>query len=270
MKAYLYLTPRQVDVLRHARLHFLAVKEQSDPWQQNGKTISRKGVRISEGEFQKELLRQFKALPAQLKGLMSWETFQQEAIKKRPKIEAQMKKRLQGKPAVLPNPQAYDDLGWCRFFSRADNPLLWERYADQHRGIVLEFNTDYPKFNTQKQVLRPVVYGQARPTADHPMKPFPALFHRAKEYASEEEIRLIRPLSEAKDSKPLSNGQQVYFYPFPPRALVSVTLGVNISAETREQVERILTYDLKYKPGRNLREVLLDPDHFKLHLRGTL
>jgi len=270
MKVYLYLTSRQLDVLRHARLHFQALSEQSDPWQQNAKMISRQGVRISEGEFQKELERQFKALPDQLKGLMTWETFQTEALKKRSKIEAQMKKRKQGKPPVLPNPQAYDDLGVCRFFSRADNPLLWERHADQHRGIVLEFNTDYPNFNSKKQALRPVVYGKARPTADHPMKPFPALFHRAKEYAAEEEVRLIRPLSEAKDSKPLSNGQQVYLYPFPPRSLISVTLGVNISAETREQVERILTYDLKYKPGRTLREVLLDPDEFKLHLRGTL
>ena len=270
MKAYLYLTPRQLDSLRHARLHFLAVTELDDPWQQNARMISRQGVRISEADFQKELERQFKALPDQLKGLMTWDAFKKEAEKKRPKIEAQMKKSKQGKPPVLPNPQAYEDLGYCRFFSRADNPLLWERYADQHRGIVLEFNTDYPKFNTKKQVLRPVVYDQSRPTADHPMKPFPALFHRAKEYAFEEEIRLVRPLSEAKDSKPLSNGQQVYFYPFPPRALVSVTLGVNISAETREQVERILTYDLKYKPGRTLREVLLDPDKYKLHLRGTL
>jgi hypothetical protein len=270
MKLYLYLAPRQLDVLRHARLHFMAVKDQLDPWQLNAKMISRQSVRISEGEFQKELERQFKALPEQLKGLMTWEAFQNEAVKKRPKIEAQMKKRKQGKPPVLPNPQAYEELGMCRFFARADNPLLWERHADQHRGVVLEFNSDYPKFNTQKQVLRSVVYGQQRPTADHPMKPFPALFHRAAEYAPEEEIRLIRPLNEAKDSKSLSNGQPVYFYPFPPRSIVSVILGVNISAETREQVERILTYDLKYKPGRTLREVLLDPDEYKLHLRGTL
>ncbi|SFC17844.1 Protein of unknown function [Marinospirillum celere] len=270
MKAYLYLTPRQLDVLRHARLHFLAVSEQPDPWQLNARMISRQRVGVSEGEFQKELERQFKALPDQLKGLMTWDAFQKEAVKKRPKIEAQMKKRKQGKPPALPNPKAYDDLGFCRFFTTADNPLLWERYADQHRGIVLEFNTDYPKFNTNKQVLKPVVYSKKRPTADHPMKPFPALFHRAAEYASEEEVRLVRPLSEAKDCKTMSNGQQVYFYPFPPRSLVSVTLGVNIAAETREQVERILTYDLKYKPGRTLREVLLDPDEYKLHLRGTL
>lgn len=270
MTVFLYLHPRQLDVLRHARLHLTAVADQDDPWQNNARMIQRQSVRISEDEFQQELQRQFKALPASLKGLMSWEDFRQEAQKKRPKIEAQMRKGRQGKPVVLPNPQAYQSLAWGRFFSRPDNPLLWERHADQHRGLVLELDTAFPGFNSKKQVLRPVVYGQPRPQADHPMKPFPALFHRPAEYAAEEEVRLVRPLDEARDSKPLSNGQLVHFYPFPPRALMSVTLGVNADAELREQVVRILNYDMKYKPGRPLREVLLDPEQFRLHIRGTL
>lgn len=270
MKVYLYLNPLQLDVLRHARLHLMSVAEQTDPYQNNARMIQRQSIRISEAEFQQELERQFKALPASLKGLMTWDTFKVEAQKKRPKIEAQMKKGRQGKPTVLPNPQSYQDLAFCRFFSRPDNPLLWERYADQHRGVVLELDTSFPGFNSKKQVLRPVVYGQPRPQADHPMKPFPALFHRPAEYAAEEEIRLVRPLDEAKSNKPLANGKLVYFYPFPPRAVMSVTLGVNVSDDTREQVNRILNYDMKYKPGRPLRETLLDPDQFKLHIRGTL
>jgi len=270
MKVYLYLNPLQLDVLRHARLHLREVKDQPDPYQNNARMIQRQAIRISEAEFQKELQRQFKALPPQLKGLMTWEMFQTEARKKRPKIEQQMKKGRQGKPAVLPNPDTYKELAFARFFARPDNPLLWDRWADKHRGLVLELDTTYPGFNSKKQVLRPVVYGQSRPQADHSMKPFPALFHQPAEYAQEEEIRLIRPIAEAKGSKPLTNGNLVHFYSFPPKAIISVTLGVNASEETREQVKRILSYDIKYKPGRPLRETLLDPDTFKLHIRGTL
>lgn len=270
MKVYLYLNPLQLDVLRNARLHLSEVSEVLDPYQNNARMIQRQAIRISEAEFQKEIERQFKSLPAQLKGLMTWEIFQTEAQKKRPKIEQQMKKGRQVKPPVLPNPQAYQDLALARFSSRPDNPLLWERWADQHRGLVLELDTTYPGFNSSKQVLRPVVYGQKRPQADHPLKPFPALFHRPAEYAPEEEIRLIRPLEEARSSKPLTNGKLIHFYSFPAKAVLSVTLGVNVSEETKEQVSRILSYDVKYKPGRPLRETLLDPDTFKLHIRGTL
>ncbi len=270
MKVYLYLNPLQLDVLRHARLHLSEVSDLLDPYQNNARTIKRQAIRVSEADFQKELQRQFKTLPPQLKGLMTWEMFQTEAQKKRPKIEQQMKKKRQGKPAVLPNPEAYQALAMARFASRPDNPLLWDRWADQHRGLVLELDTSYPGFNSKKQVLRPVVYGQKRPQADHPMKPFPALFHRPAEYAPEEEIRLIRPLEEARNSKPLSSGKLIHFYDFPAKAVLSVTLGVNTSDETKEQVSRILSYDVKYKPGRPLRETLLDPDTFKLHIRGTL
>ncbi|NLW05900.1 MAG: hypothetical protein GX029_11870 [Pseudomonadaceae bacterium] len=270
MKVYLYLNPLQLDVLRHARLHLSEVSDLLDPYQNNARMIQRQAIRVSEADFQKELERQFNALPPQLKGLMTWEMFQLEAQKKRPKIEQQMKKGREVKPAILPNPEAYQDLAMARFSKRPDNPLLWERWADQHRGLVLELDTTYPGFNSKKQVLRPMAYGQARPQADHPMKPFPALFHRPAEYAQEEEIRLIRPLDEAKSSKPLTNGKLIHFYNFPPRAILSVTLGVNVSEDTREQISRILNYDIKYKPGRPLRETLLDPDTFKLHIRGTL
>lgn len=270
MKVYLYLNSLQLDVLRHARLHLSQVNDFLDPYQNNARMIQRQAIRIGEAEFQKEIERQFNALPAQLKGLMTWDMFQTEAQKKRPKIEQQMKKGRAVKPAILPNPEAYQNLALARFSVRPDNPLLWERWADQHRGLVLELDTTYPNFNSKKQVLRPVVYGKPRPQADHPMKPFPALFHRPIEYAAEEEIRLIRPLEEAKSSKPLTNGKLIHFYSFPPRAVMSITLGVNVSEETREQVSKILNFDVKYKPGRPLRETLLDPDTFKLHIRGTL
>lgn len=270
MKLYLYLQANQLDVLRHARLHLTGIRDVKDPFIHNAKAIQRQAIRIAEADFQQEIEKQFKALPPALKGLMDWDTFVREAQKKRPQIEAQMRKKKQGKPSVLPNPQAYDELGWCRLFKRPDHPALWERYAQQHQGLVVELDTAYPAFQQQKQILRPVVYGSARPQADHPMKPFPALFHRAPEYASEEEVRLVRPLSDAKSSQQLKNGQTIYFYPFPPRAVMSVILGVQASPELKEQVQRILTYDMKYKPGRPLREVLLDPTQFKLHLRGTL
>ena len=270
MNVFLYLHPLELDVLRHAQLHLRAVRDSADPYQNNAPMVEHRAARISDQEFERALQRQFKALPADLKGLVDWETFRREAAKNRDKIEAKLRKGPTVSRPALPEARAYDGLGWCRLFARADNPLLWERYAAQHGGVVLELESACLGFaGGQRQLLRRVVYGQRRPQADHPMKPFPALFHRPPEFAAEEEIRLIRPLAEAKASKPLSSGRQIYLYPFPPQALMSVTLGVRASAQTRKQVRHILNYDTRYKPGRPLREVLLEPDSFRLHIRDS-
>ena len=162
-----------------------------------------------------------------------------------------MRSSKQSKPVQLPNPAAYANLAGISFCARPDNPLAWDRWADQHRGLVLELDTSYPGFNSSQQVLKPVVYSSQRPAADHPVKPFPALFVRPLEYASEEEVRLLRPKAAAKKVQQLKNGAQVYLFPFPPRALLGVTFGANASAAIREQVSNILRYDLKYKPGRS-------------------
>ena len=49
MKVYLYLNPLQLDVLRHARLHFSEVSDLLDPFQNNARTIQRQAIRIREG-----------------------------------------------------------------------------------------------------------------------------------------------------------------------------------------------------------------------------
>lgn len=269
-RLFLYLSPGQLDVLRHVRLHFQPVNAQFDPFEQNAKTIARQSVRITDVEFEAELDRQYKALPPQMAGLVSLDYFKVEARKKRAKIESQMKAKRQGKPPKMPSSAPYEQLIRLRLFERGDNPLLWERYADRHRGLVLEFDMTHPCFRQGKQILKPVQYGQARPRADHPEQPFPALFHQPVEYAAEKSWLLVRPQDEAKAEHTTASGRRIALVPFAPQALISVILGAAVDAEVSDQVDRILQYDMRYKPGRTKRQVMLDPDQFKLHLKSTL
>lgn len=270
MKVFLYLTHLQLDVLRYGRLHFLAVGDDLNPFLTNKKLVKVKQPKVTEADFQAELERQFKQLPANLKGLISKEQFMQGAKAKRPQIEAQLKKRLAGATPKLPSPEIYQQLASLSLGNRPDNLLLWERWAANHQGLVLELNANYPGLVHKKQVLKKVSYSNERPQANHPMQPFPALFIKPKDYAAEEEIKLIRPLEEATSSQTLTNGKQVYFYKLPPQAIVSITLGANCSKDTQDQLNKILTYDVKYKPGKPLRQAWLDPYKFKLHIKGTL
>lgn len=265
MKIYLYLPPTELDSLRHAHLHLVGVNQFLDPYQQNARTIERKLIRISDEAFEQELKRQFQALPAHIQNALSWDSFRQKVHPKRPQIEAQMQKRLAAQARILPDPQTYVSLAFARFFARGNNPLLWEYFADQHRGMVLEFDAAHPEFCPGKQILRPVVYVKARPHVGHAMKPFPALFHRPPEYALQEELCMLRPIDEAKAEQAREEGTH-YLYPFAPESLISVTLGANASTETRQWVTDIMRYDIRYKSHCALREVLLDPDEFELHV----
>ncbi len=269
-KLYVYLSPARLDVLRHAHLHFTAISQWSDPYLDNAPMVAQQAVQVTQAQYQATLKKQFDALPPSLKGLMTWESFQQQAEKKREAIEADIRQRLKPTPVEFPDPSGYIGLGGARLFAKADNPLLWERYADRHRGVVLEFHQSMLVPSGAKHLLRPVIYCQERPQRRHPIQPFPALFHRPTVYASEEEWRLIRPMSDAKALKTLKNGDEVGFFSFSPKALSSVIFGALCPPETREQVTRILQYNLLYKPGRTLREVRLDPVSYRLHLRGTL
>ncbi len=261
MNVYLFLAPSELDVLRYARLGFSVVSAFADPYQHNAPVVMPKVPKISNDAFEAELKRQFQALPAHIQGAFSFANFREKVLPKRPQIEAQMQQRLLAKVPKLPEPKGYASLVWCRFFKRWDNPLLWEYYADAHRGLVLEIDTAHPDFSSSKQVLRPVVYVAERPTADHPLKPFPALFHRAPEYAHEEEIRLIRPLTEAQPAQT----EGAYYYPLPVQAVRSVTLGVYAPAATRQWIDQTFRYDLRYKSHCHLYEIRLDPHRFDLH-----
>lgn len=268
MKLYLYLKPTQLEVLRQACLPFTPITQRPDPFEWNRASIEKKPEfrPISDEEFHQELKRQYQALPEAMRALVKFDYFCMQCAQKRPQIEAGMRKQSQPKAKVLPDTSQYKTLARCRFFKRMTNPLLWDRYAHQYAGLVLEFEGRHPYFSASKnQWLTPVTYTKERPSAQKQGHLFPGLSHAPLEYAAEEEIRLIRPQAQAKHK----DDTGLCWYPFPPQALLSVTVGLHMSPAILTQVRRLLEYDMRYK-GKALRRLRLDPDEFKLHTRATL
>lgn len=136
--------------------------------------------------------------------------------------------------------------------SRApENALMWGHYADGYRGARLEFDASDPAFSrghpergTGYGRLFPVVYVHT-PT-ELVLNPFDvyssveqSCLTKSRDWAYEAECRLLWPLADP-DRSVIAGGTEHLLYFVGPRALRSVTLGVDASRETEEIVGRLL------------------------------
>ncbi|HMG04852.1 MAG TPA: DUF2971 domain-containing protein [Chthoniobacterales bacterium] len=123
--------------------------------------------------------------------------------------------------------------------SNPDSAVMWSHYADQHRGIVVEFDSSWPLFAAGKG-LRPVDYVRERPRWDEAAAEgseaekaqFDAvIFHKNKEWSYESESRQLFLLHGLKRS-PLDNGREGYFLSIRAEIIISVRLGMRCDPET--------------------------------------
>jgi hypothetical protein len=105
----------------------------------------------------------------------------------------------------------------------ADDILMWSHYADLHRGICLQFNSNFNFFENAHQINYKLERPKINPFRDHIEQVMESvLLTKADHWAYEKEWRLIR----------YADGAGAY--QFPPEALTGVVLGSRIS-ESNEQ-----------------------------------
>ncbi|MDE1311747.1 DUF2971 domain-containing protein [Vibrio aestuarianus subsp. cardii] len=104
----------------------------------------------------------------------------------------------------------YKDHGIISFTEEKDNLLMWSHYADEHRGMVIEFDTEHSFFNSDANYkLLPVMYRKSRlnKLGKHLMEPY---FHKSNEWAYEKEHRLLLSLYEA-DTNLIATRNRAHF-----------------------------------------------------------
>lgn len=99
----------------------------------------------------------------------------------------------------------YKDHGIVSLTETKDNLLMWSHYADQHRGLAVEFDITHEFFNTKYASdsnshtgkIQRVLYRKERlsEVGDFFMEPY---FHKSDEWAYEKEHRLLLPLFKAE------------------------------------------------------------------------
>lgn len=141
-------------------------------------------------------------------------------------------------------------LGVLCLSRNSNQPLMWAHYADSHRGVMLEFDSEHPAFNRKRSAsdefgfLRSVSYSTVRPAITMQALDGDRVFEdfaltKADPWSYEEEIRLIWPLRFADNIVETSSGP-IGLLSCPSSAVVSVTLGCKASEKTLDKVQQVL------------------------------
>lgn len=152
----------------------------------------------------------------------------------------------------------------CCFSKRNDNLLLWAHYADNHRGICLEY--DIPD-DIHKKTFMPITYGESQPVLEK-VERFPAgdqnagrlslkmedaavFLTKSADWKYEEEWRTLR-ITE----KPLEKGE---LHPIPGK-LSAVYFGFR----TDEALKKIICRMASPESGIKFWQASLRTGHFSL------
>lgn len=112
----------------------------------------------------------------------------------------------------------------CAMTQDCRSPVLWAHYANDHRGICLELDTD--TIDTSDGVLKPVFYSNRVPALDHDPRADGrwAFLNKTEEWAYEKEWRYI-----SKNSSP--------FLGLTEMSIRRVLLGARFNSSDRDWVK---------------------------------
>jgi hypothetical protein len=142
---------------------------------------------------------------------------------------------------------------------------MWSHYTNQHRGIVIEFDTEHLPFNTPEYLL-PVIYGKEKPlyfykfAMDGWEKDFIEFAtHKFEDWAYESEWRMIVQQSSLDDKRAT---------PISPLAIKSVIFGLKHDMSLKTEVCELFR-DPKWKHVR-LFDAVPHQTEYRIERKGIL
>jgi len=132
---------------------------------------------------------------------------------------------------------------------------MWSHYAENHRGICLEFNVFNAVFMTAVEVTYRSQYPIWTPYNTTEENAVEMVLTKAADWCYEKEFRIIAR-SEVDNGHPLRlHGQRIRL---PENALVSVVVGCE---SDHQAINRIVD---QHVPGLPVRRIKRVPNHYKL------
>ena len=268
MSLFLYCSEKGLTWLREGRLPFLEATALMDPFVSNTAVKeSDEPITVSDQELSAELKTDYDALPESLSSLMTFEYFKDQALQKRESIETKIRQRSLPQTTSISLKQQMNLTLLC-LHKKADNPALWQHLGANHQGMVIELDQSHafftaPHYKGASQISRAVKYGSDRPLKLKDTHPMTSLFHRSGHFKSEQEWRVLRPVS-VSDKKIQLNDLAVHLHKIPNNIIKSVTFGAAMTETFKETLMSLLNTDIRYR-RLPIMECRLDPAQFQLH-----
>lgn len=183
-------------------------------------------------------------------------------------------------------PTALDKaIGILSLTERPDHPLMWSHYANNHAGLVIEFDEGHEFFAEQEEIppkvsgLHKVIYSRERPTfetlldtevmdgskekqAEWLEKMF---FTKSKDWEYEQEWRMIKPLKKADRIIELAEGN-IHLFTLPPGCISGLILGEKMRSETRASIVNSVAKDIDYS-HLTISEAVSDSTAYAMKIR---
>jgi hypothetical protein len=142
-----------------------------------------------------------------------------------------------------------------------DSTLMWSHYADNHRGLCLEFSTDHSLFGSALEVQYLSSYPQWSPQALVDATSVHPLLTKSKDWSYEGEYRIVA-LEPEVSGVPRGHALELkgHFLNIPTEALQSVIVGCEADFTS---VKDVVT---KSAPGLRMKRAVRSRTEYKLEI----
>lgn len=248
MAYFKYVTPDRIDVLRTLKIRYTQISALNDPFE----ALPAIEQCLSEAEYKNHVRKEIRrytrnlrgATPSRLKEFRK--KLLEDAINDFSREEGEVAARkYQSRIRSITD----STLGFLCLSKTPSNILMWSHYADCHRGMVIEFdsNHEYFRFGTQE-----VIYSDKRPSMVlHDENPSTEILRtKSLDWEYEQEVRRNESLS--PKSEPTPGGGRIvlaptdgaedpnrsHLFPIPDRVITGVILGWKSSSDFQEAARK--------------------------------
>ncbi|OZG75062.1 hypothetical protein BTA51_01295 [Hahella sp. CCB-MM4] len=259
MKLYLFTNELSLRVLREGKLPLVAMHDLQDPFLDPAiNTHMPEQAPISETEFQNELKRQYQSLSEDIRSIVSFDYFVQEAVGRRQEIEAAMQGRRRAVPQYV-DVVMQQKLAVGSLYEHIQSPELWWAQGGQHRGMAFELDVDAAQlrattYESHPQYFAAVGYSAERPMDTHEVatssaftQRFRPLFRKSSVFSQEGEWRLVRLMTAASKTSQDALGRSLGLFHFPHSALTGIVFGCFTPPEEIEHIVSAIHLDMRYR-----------------------
>lgn len=165
-----------------------------------------------------------------------------------------------------------ESIGVLALTEKPDNLLMWAHYAQNHKGFVIEFDSDHQYFHQQLSPsdelrhIRKVRYSNKRPnirlsTFEDAADIF---LTKSKEWEYEQEWRIMRPLQDASVVRG-DRGDAIHLFYLPPHCVTGIIFGCRMLVNLRKDISEYVNRERQYSHLKKY-DAVLDEREFKLNL----
>jgi hypothetical protein len=267
---YCFLATEGLTLLKRGYFPFSSSAQMPEPWlQPNCNYLAQESVDVSAQDYRRFLQQQYQGLPQSLKGMMTFDYFEQQSEAKRAQIEQSLIAQKQQSDVVKTfAAERLQDWRILVMFKHWQNIQLWQSKGASGQGLVIEFDLNTSGFQTQgynQQVQHLAAVNQVESWL--PEDDLYYLFNRPKDCSlNHHEWRLVRKL-DAADRHIEVKGVMRSLYRLPSKAVKRVILGYRCSPEYCQQVKQYLSQDINYRHTECM-QAQIDPKTLCLQLAG--